>query len=767
MLTGSKAESENSNLRVPRLYIIQQERFLVSKIKALLGREVSIDDVLAIESKVDNLTFYNQQTPEDQELLLQISTKSFIKSLTGQEQARAKRLKRVNDEDLDVYASNKTSQKDVLKGSSLKAHDKDKTNSDKDDSILEVINFESAASAFPLINISLSKVSDSKLESIRPKCDLQSSRSVMAQNLQQAQANQYDDISSADPHRNNSISYTRHRHRGHQITLFEELLMEDKIYSELLHEVGFLNDSSTTTKTTIHSVPSSMKNLSKLVLLSLSSYKDVDFFPYHPEDTVLQFITNISINVSYERVILPLFALYVMDYVIVFDDLALNKTKLKMRMIKFLCNISIISPSVFFKRFSLETFSPYLGQRQVKGDVLEEFTILEVLTLISAKQDPTQGPKVWEAFINPSCEGEDGQDDLLLLTINHLLSLRFETEEHKVPSYISLITKDGVLPVKQSIITHIMKDSKSLSDNTVNKDKVSPLETLKHFQHIPEYKRSLTEVCSHFLSDVLAKEGAALDHMTKQAEEVKVSDDKNNYEASILGFASSTDTLLDLIDHVITKPACSSNSDGQESIKDFTAIKPRLNKLVIHCMQAFKLITKLQAAGKFLRQDAVNNQLYRVMTIPLRYYIQLSDLKNANIAAILTNSSSRESQTSLTRRLSSLDSFEGLKEPYSAVDPDAAGFSEVLSQWMKKDKEHIMKAYEIYTDAKKDSKKDAKKDKEHIMKDDDEVDTVDNKDSKKDKNDICEQLCTKFPWIISFQAKKQSLMYLLYCCHYR
>ena len=161
-----------------------------------MEREVSIDDVLAIESKVSNSTFYNQQSLADQELLLQIGTKSFIKGLTEQEQARAKKLKGVNDDNIDVYAheDDNTSQKGALEGSSLKAHNKDTTNSDKDRTILEVTDFESAASAFSLKNVSLSKVSDSELESIKPKYDLQSSRSVMARNLQQAQTNHYDDI---------------------------------------------------------------------------------------------------------------------------------------------------------------------------------------------------------------------------------------------------------------------------------------------------------------------------------------------------------------------------------------------------------------------------------------------------------------------------------------------------------------------------------------------------------------------------------------------
>lgn len=125
-----------------RLYILQQERYFVSKIKALLGKQVNLNELIAIKSEVDNSVFYSQQSSADQELLLQVGTKSFLKSLTKQEQVRAAGLKRMNDDELDIYASEATeaNQKDSLKQSPLKAQNED----DGGNSILEVTDFKAA-----------------------------------------------------------------------------------------------------------------------------------------------------------------------------------------------------------------------------------------------------------------------------------------------------------------------------------------------------------------------------------------------------------------------------------------------------------------------------------------------------------------------------------------------------------------------------------------------------------------------------------------------
>lgn len=502
--------------------------------------------------------------------------------------------------------------------------------------------------------------------------------------------------------------------------------MQDKWYLELLQGVKFFN---TLSQPTTQLTPRLMKNLFKLTLLTLNSY----------QDAYSRFISSLSMDVFYERHILPLLALYTMDYVVGFDHPAVDKTSLKARMLLFLCDLAkTISPSVFFKRFALKEFGPYLGERKVRGDLLETFTMFEVLILVFATQNSlvlaTQ--KSLRSNQNRSYNDPSSQD-IVISTIKHLLSLRFETEKHRLHQYISLLMKEKVLPVRPIIISYTMDNSPSSSEGAPDQDEATPFRGLRLFQNIPDYKTCLTEVCSHFLSSILEDAGAVLDHVTKQAEEAKASDDKSSHDAAIFKVIVSTGTLLDLIDNVVIKPAHESDSDRQECLKNFTVMKPRLNKLVSYYMQMFELITKLQPTDKALKQGTINDQSYRIMAIPFRYYTQLSDLQNAKIVALLAASPSNKSPKSLVRRLSSVDSFVSLQQPSAALDADVAEFGRVLAEWMKKHKDIIMKAYAIYTET--------------------------NKDVKKDTNSFYGQLSTKFPWIISFEVKKQLLMYLLHC----
>jgi len=72
---------QKSKSKIKKAIVQQHEKFILAKFEALLQRQLNIRDILNIQTDVDNLKFFNEQTPADKKLIMVLADQSFINTL--------------------------------------------------------------------------------------------------------------------------------------------------------------------------------------------------------------------------------------------------------------------------------------------------------------------------------------------------------------------------------------------------------------------------------------------------------------------------------------------------------------------------------------------------------------------------------------------------------------------------------------------------------------------------------------------------------------
>ena len=165
-------------------------------------------------------------------------------------------------------------------------------------------------------------------------------------------------------------------------------------------------------------------------------YKVESFF------LLCKYLICLSLNPHYERVILPVLSLYLIDYTDSVSQEESNKQDVKAKIVSFFCQYAIRSPYIFFMPFNTSSLRLYLGNKENNLDLLENFSLLGIL---------------FNFFISHSKQQEQDQDaktkEALGQLIMFLLELRLNKSENaNIPESIKILTDRDDLPIPLTLV---------------------------------------------------------------------------------------------------------------------------------------------------------------------------------------------------------------------------------------------------------------------------------------------------------------------------
>ena len=91
---------------IKRLIVEQHEKYLMAKMENMIKREVNISEALALQTEIDNLSFFNSQSDMDKKFILLLANKDFIESLGEEFKNRADSLKKALGDDKNKKNNN-------------------------------------------------------------------------------------------------------------------------------------------------------------------------------------------------------------------------------------------------------------------------------------------------------------------------------------------------------------------------------------------------------------------------------------------------------------------------------------------------------------------------------------------------------------------------------------------------------------------------------------------------------------------------------------
>ena len=475
----------------------------------------------------------------------------------------------------------------------------------------------------------------------------------------------------------------------------------------------------------------SAEELIKSVFLAIASYKKNDistlenFYEVSNCSIIATFFININLDPSNESLILPLLALYLVDYIIEFEYLNAYKEGLKDKIVELFYHYSIRSPSIFFKTFTLSTFTAYMGDRKVQGDTLEKFSLLEVLVLLLSSSNQSQEEVIVARKL------------LLIRLIGLLVRIRFIEEDIKIPKYIRQLREHEEPPLRAAILERFSKYGESCLNAKQDEDFTSYYQLLKCMLYIPDQRKLVLMICDKLLSIHTQNEKTTLNIVIQQAkealykEDLTVNDNKA-CEGTVIGLVFNVNRVQDILNNILDQ-IMNSNFNVNEYVDSIMTIETRLNELSLCYMEAFELVARLHKAEKFADQDQVRTQLQALLRMPLQYYLYLSKIKDLKTAVSSVLDKNKRQYGGLTRRFSSFGTVGKLERSYSLLRLEVSNFREVLSQWMMKNKESIGEIFGLEsTDSEEEETDSVRASDMHIMK--------------------------KLPWIMNFEKKGKNLM---------
>ena len=475
----------------------------------------------------------------------------------------------------------------------------------------------------------------------------------------------------------------------------------------------------------------STEELIRSVFLAIASFKKDDIWTQENLyemgncSIIATFFININLDPSNESLILPLLALYLVDYIIEFEYLNAYKEGLKDKIVELLYHYSIRSPSIFFKTFTLSTFTAYMGDRKVQGDKLEKFSLLEVLVLLLSSSNQSQEEVIVARKL------------LLIQLIGPLVRIRFTEEDIKIPEYIRLLREDEEPPLRVAILERFSKYGESCLDAKQNDNLTSYYQLLKCMLHIPDQRKLVLMICDKLLSVHIQNEKTTLNLVIQQAKEALdkedlTANDNKACEGTVIGLVFNVNRVQDILNNILDQ-IMNSNFNVNEYVDSIMTIETRLNELSLCYMEAFELVAQLHKAEKFTDRNQIKTQLQSLLRMPLQYYLHLSKIKDLKTAVSSVLDKNKRQYGGLTRRFSSFGTVGKLERSYSLLRLEAPNFREVLSQWMMKNKESIGEIFKLHsTDFENEVTDSNWASDMHIMK--------------------------KLPWIMNFEKKEKNLM---------
>ena len=437
-----------------------------------------------------------------------------------------------------------------------------------------------------------------------------------------------------------------------------------------------------------------------------------------------KYLICLSLDPAYESVILPVLSFYLID-----QDKSSN-VDVKAKIVSFLYQYAMRSPSIFFMPFNTSAFSAYLRNKETNLDLSENFSLMDIL---------------FSYFISCIKQEEPGfniKKELVGL-ITFLLELRLSKSiDGNIPEYIKSIIEKDDLPLRLSLLQNFVS---LVEEHPKISEKEGPqycYSWLKSLASISQYRKTILICCNKLLTATSQRDKGILTNFIEKVKQV------------LRGEALPLDEMLPLNEHEIIEGLITELTlnllpiltllvdildqflDDDFNVSEYTSgglevIEAKLNEMTLCYMEIIELISKLIEQGKLLNNEGVELKLISLTKIPLQYYFYLTKVNDTKRAIKQVKDKNTNTNSRLTKRFSSLNVAEKLERSYSLLQLDMNNFQETLAQWINKHKDLISKLF-------------------HQI------------DPEAEVMSFYLLVTKKIPWIIGFDAKESYLRYIYF-----
>jgi len=414
-----------------------------------------------------------------------------------------------------------------------------------------------------------------------------------------------------------------------------------------------------------------------------------------------------------ENTTLPLLALYLVGYNAKVTKSLPNTGLLKIKIVNFLHQYALRSPSIFFKNFKLSEFKSYLddAKETTPNKTFEEFSILDLLFKLYLETCKSK-------------ETDHRLDVILQRLMLFLLQVRFTCKDEDILSKIKELRQNNIEPLRHEILKEVLSITERYSNITEEAEITRYCKWLEYLAHMPQYRKEILLACEKLLTSEIMEDKKVIGQLIKESKESfekgtePTSAEKYYYNSFLTKLSLQTPEVLNILSYILNEV-----KDIEPEIKLFIqetqTFNNSLRDISTFYMEALELISQLVDKGFIESLTNLQGKLKKMMEVPVQYYINLSKMKEIGEQEM-------EIPPELLKISSDVESpnpMVSLARSYSSARQDNSNFQEILVHWMKKHRGFINTIF---------------------------------KASQTEEN-LSLWIVKKFPWILDFNVKEKIL----------
>ena len=234
---------------------------------------------------------------------------------------------------------------------------------------------------------------------------------------------------------------SNHDNRTGEMIAFEHLMKQYKEVNSLLIDNKIIpvpRDSIVSSVPVENTLDCWVKRCFFLLRSATSLGKPVSQLDPHKMDNFSLFCRFLILSLldpSKEQTIIPIMALYLIDKVPAPNETSFEQFITKEKILAFLYQYSLRSPSIFFIEFNLKNFKAYITEDPFDNAQYDTFSVLDLILRFYFMRLETMIEK-------------NETDRILLKLINYLFDIRFSMKEKIIPTFFTKPSRDR-LPTNQ------------------------------------------------------------------------------------------------------------------------------------------------------------------------------------------------------------------------------------------------------------------------------------------------------------------------------
>jgi len=740
--------------KIKQAIVQQHEKFILAKFEALLQKQLHIRDILNIQTDVDNLKFFHEQTPADQQLILVLADQSFINSLGPEIQKQSVPLRKSMTEQMNSRLQQELEERQAWSDDEpAAAEEEEEKNNSRDDFDKEIEenggaegrdenkNEENDELSKPIeennSEIKSPHKSDHDLENEddlkedeeeedalgeeekmeieeeeEEKENIDEREEEEKEERKEMKMNEEEPICGGLPENNeaesSTFSYPDLEDTVGRTRLFENRNDRNKRYDQLEQHFSFDFESEEAESKKKYEVfmaqhqnakkslekakiPFALKNIDAKDFINQPSFKEwvenvcnllkkaddrsvdssVELFYQNFTSIIFGYLDVSLLDPLKETLLISLFTLYICGFKVQY--LGEKQDDLETRILSFLFQYALRSPSVFYQNFVVDDFKEYLED---SPETLETKRSSAFSLLIKANVKEfreSSAKKMWS-------------HDLLIGLLFILTFARFLHSKEGSPSYIQKLRENETSSELQELFNIQLQKGED------NHNSIESLCLLfKNISSVPLYQKHILDFCDHMLKDQSSREKEGLRSFIEKAKsliqssstDTGVFDQVAGLKSDLSGLSFTAPTLLNLLTTVVNQIQASTL---HQFLSESGSLQESLEEISVIYLDTLDLVSQLQQK-KFLLKigGGFEDQLKKMLNVPLQYYMYVSRLKELTASNQPQSSNIKRGKTIQFSRLGSeYDVGKTLHRSYSTLQNEGVNLQELLPSWVNK-----------------------------------------------------------------------------------